>query len=126
MNSVSCEAVDLAFKIVKKNLDYDLSDVLLKQLNKNVDSVKTSKNNSFKFGSLLVFLFFYVQKFFPSKGTVVWRKDTPILYQINEFIRDMGVNLKKVMDNYFEVFKEKMNNRFWIPDSTKTCGRLQG
>ena len=42
LNSVSCEAVDLAYKVVKKNLDYDLSDVRLKQLNKNVDSVKTS------------------------------------------------------------------------------------
>ena len=30
LNSVSCEVVDLAFKVVKKNLDYDLSDVLLK------------------------------------------------------------------------------------------------
>ena len=27
----------------------------------------------------------------------------------------MGVNFEKVMDNYFEVFKEKMNNKFWIP-----------
>ena len=88
---------------------------MLKQLNKNVDSVKMSKNNSFKFGSLLVCLFFYVQKFFPSKGIVVWRKDTPILYQINKFIKDMGENLEKVMDKYFEVFKKKMNNRFQIP-----------
>ena len=30
LNNVSCEAVDLAYKVVKKNLDYDLSDVLLK------------------------------------------------------------------------------------------------
>ena len=79
-NSVPCEVVDLAYKVVKKNLDYDLSDALLKQLNKNTDSVKTSKNNSFKFGSLLTCLFFYVQNFFPSKGIVVWRKDTIVLY----------------------------------------------
>jgi len=43
---------------------------------------------------------------------MVWRKDTPILYQINGFIKDMGANFEKVMDNYFEVFNEKMNNRF--------------
>ena len=30
LNSVSCEAVDLAYKVVKKNMDYDLSNVLLK------------------------------------------------------------------------------------------------
>ena len=69
-----------------------------------------------KFGSLLTCLFFYVQKFFPSKGTVVWRKDTLVLYQINEFITGMGENFDSIMDNYFETFKEKMNSRFKIPN----------
>ena len=27
----------------------------------------------------------------------------------------MGANFEKVIDNYFKVFKEKMNNRFRIP-----------
>ena len=109
------EVVDLAYKVVKKNLEYDLVDLMLKQLNKNMESIRTSKNNPCKFGSLLTCLFFYVQKFFPSKGSVVWRKDTPVLYQINEFIAEMGDNFDNIMDNYFEVFKEKMNNRFQIP-----------
>ena len=26
----------------------------------------------------------------------------------------MGEIFESIMDNYFEVFKEKMNNRFWI------------
>ena len=30
LNSVSCEAVDLACKVVKNNLSYDLVDLLLK------------------------------------------------------------------------------------------------
>ena len=30
LNSVSCEAVDLAFKVAKNNLSYDLADLLLK------------------------------------------------------------------------------------------------
>ena len=115
LNTVPCEAVDLAYKVVKKNMEFDLADVLLKQLNKNMDSIRTSKTNPCKFGSLLVCLFFYVQNFFPSKGTVVWRKDIPVLYQINEFIAELGINFDKVMDNYFEDFKERMNNRFRIP-----------
>jgi len=115
LNSVPCEAIDLAYKIVKKNMKFDLANVLLKQLNKNMDSIRTTKTNPCKFGSLLVCLFFYVQKLFPSKGAVVWRKDTPIFYQINEFIAKMGMNFDKVMDNYFEYFKERINNRFRIP-----------
>ena len=45
LNNVPCEVVDLAYKVVKKNLEFDLSDLLLKQLNKNMDSIRTSKNN---------------------------------------------------------------------------------
>ena len=75
LNSVTCEAVDLAYKVVKNNLSYDLADLLLKQFNKNMESIWTSKNRPYKFGSLLTCLFFYVQNFFPSKGMVVWRKD---------------------------------------------------
>ena len=110
-----CEAVDLAYKVVKKNLEFDLSDLLLKKLNKNMDSIRTYKNNPYKFGLFLTCLFLYVQKLFPSKASIVWRKDTPILYQINEFIAEMGENFERVMYNYFEMFKEKMNNRFRIP-----------
>lgn len=115
LNSLSCKVVDLAYKVVKNNLSYDLAEFLLRQFNKNMESIRTSKNNPYKFGSLLVCLFFYVHKYFPSKGMVVWRKDVPILHQINEYIVEMGENYVSIMDNYFEVFKEKMNNRIKIP-----------
>ena len=67
------------------------------------------------FGSLLTCLFFYVQKFFPSKGTMEWRKDGLVLYQINEYIAEMGERFDSIMDNYFESFNKKINNRFRIP-----------
>ena len=63
----------------------------------------------------MAYLFFYVQKFFPSKGIVVWRKDVSVLQQINQYITEMGENYVNIMNNYFDVFKEKMNNRFRIP-----------
>ena len=80
-----------------------------------MESIRKSKNNPCKLGSLLTCLFFYVKKFFPSKAYFVWRKDVPILYQINEYIAKMGENYKSIMDNYFDSFKEKMNNRYQIP-----------
>ena len=88
-----------------------------------MESIQTSKNNPCKFGSTLTCLFFYVQNFFPSKGIIEWRKDVPILYQINEYIAELGENFEGIMDSYFEAFKEKMNNRFWIP---QIGGRFQG
>ena len=38
-NSISCEVVDLAYKVVKNNLSFDLVELLLNQLNKNMDSI---------------------------------------------------------------------------------------
>ena len=72
-----------------------------------MERIRTSKNNPCKFSSLLTCLFFYVQIFFPSKGTIVWRKDVLVLYQINEYISEMGENYVSIMDNYFDAFKEK-------------------
>ena len=40
----------------------------------------------------------------------------PVLYQINEYIAKMGESFDSIMDNYFDAFKEKMNNRFRIPE----------
>lgn len=114
-NNIPYEVVDLALKVVKNNLSFNLVELLLSQLGKNMESIQVSKNNSCKFGSLLTCLFFYVQKFFPSKGTMVWRKDTPIFYQINEFMAKMGENFQSIMDAYFETFKEKMQRRYRIP-----------
>ena len=39
-----------------------------------------------------------------------------MLYQINEHIVEMGENYNSIMENYFDVFKENMNNRFRIPN----------
>lgn len=81
-NSVPCAVVDLAYKIVKKGMKVDLCEVLLKNLFENLNTIrKPKKNNSantLKFGSLLVCMFFYFEKFFPSVGKVVWELHQPI------------------------------------------------
>ncbi len=38
-----------------------------------------------------------------------------VLYQINEYIVEMGENYSSIMDNYFDASKEKMNNGYRIP-----------
>ena len=39
LNSISCEAKDLAYKVVKNNLSFDLVELILNLLNKNMDSI---------------------------------------------------------------------------------------
>ena len=38
----------------------------------------------------------------------------PLLYQINEYITEMGKNFDSIMDSYFDTFKEKIRNMFKI------------
>lgn len=114
-NSVPCEAVDLAYKITKNHLSFDLVELQLVQMNKNLESIQVAKPNPWKYDSLLVCLFFYIHKFFPSKGVVVWKKDRPVVYQINEYIVELGDNFESIMDAYFEDFKERMQSRYRIP-----------
>ena len=108
LNNVSCEAVDLAYKVVKNNMSFNLAELMLNQFNKNMESIRTSKNNPCKFDSLLFCLFF------PSKGSIIWIKYVPILYHYNEYIVEMGENFVSIMDNYFDSFKEKMNRKYRI------------
>lgn len=114
-NSVPYEVVDLAYKIVKKDLVFDLPELQLVQFCKNLENIQATKPNPWKFGSLLVCLFFYAQDLFPSKGIVVWEKDRPVLYQINDFITELGDNFANILGAYFDKFKEKMENGFRIP-----------
>lgn len=71
LNNISCKFVDLAYKVVKNNLSFNLAKLLLNQFNQNMERIKVSKNNPCKFDSLLTCLFFYIQNFFPSKFFVV-------------------------------------------------------
>lgn len=70
LNNILCEAMDLAYKVVKNIFSFDLVKLQLNQLSKNMESIQVSKINPCKFGSLLTCLFFYVQKKISSKGTM--------------------------------------------------------
>lgn len=108
LNSVSYEVVDLRLKVVKNSLSFNLVELQHNQLIKNMESIRVLKTNPCNFGSLLTCQFFYVQKLFPSKGTIVRKKDMHVVYQINEFIAEMGDNFEGIMDAYFETLKKRM------------------
>lgn len=114
-NIVPCMAVDLGYKIVKKGHKYDIIELKLRQLIENMKTIRVARSNTYKFGSLLVCIFFYMKNYFHSTSQVNWRTDTPAIYQINDFIQILGENFDSVMNEYFENFKEGMDQRFRIP-----------
>ena len=76
----------MAYKLVKKDHTYDLAELMLQQINENLGAIRKSKGAQCKFGSILVWMFFYVMKAFPSFWKVNWNEDKTIVDQINKFI----------------------------------------
>ena len=52
----------------------------------NLGAIRKTKSAQYKFGSILVCIFFYVHSTFPSFGIVVWKTNRSIVVQIGEFI----------------------------------------
>ena len=79
LNSVLCIAVDVAYKLVKKDHTYDLAELMLQQINENLGAIRKSKGAQCKLGLVLVCMFFYVMKEFPSFGKVNWDQNKTIV-----------------------------------------------
>ena len=65
LNSVPCIAVDVGYKIVKRDHTYDLAELQLQRIMENLGAIRRTKGAQCKFGSILVCIFFYVQNEFP-------------------------------------------------------------
>lgn len=83
----------------------------------NLGAIRKAKSAQCKFGPILVFIFFYVQKTFPSFGTMRWKTNRSVVVQINEYIEQLGENFESLMTSYFEEFKKSMKERMRIPVS---------
>lgn len=60
LNSVPCIAVDVGYKLVKKDHTYDLAKLQLQQINENLAAIRKTKGEQCKFGAILTCIFFYV------------------------------------------------------------------
>ena len=57
LNSVPCIAVDVGYKLVKKDHTYDLVELQLQQINENLEAIQRSKGVQCKFGMhMLLFI----------------------------------------------------------------------
>ena len=70
INSIPCIAVDMGYKMVKRDHTYDLAELLLQQINENFGAIRKTKGAQCKYRAILVCIFFYVQREFPSFGKI--------------------------------------------------------
>ena len=60
IKSIPCVAVDMGYKMVKRDHTYDLAKLLLQQINENLRAIRKTKGAQCKYGAILVCIFFYV------------------------------------------------------------------
>lgn len=98
--------VDQAWKVFMKDHEYDLVELQRLQSTKNLISIRKTKKLMCKFGSLVMCIFFYIQKYFLSIGNIAWEQGKPVIRKINEYITQLGENFENVMDAYLEELKK--------------------
>lgn len=79
LNSVPCMAMDVDYKLVKKDQTYDLAELQLQQINENLSAIRRKKGTQYKFGAVLVCIFIYVQNEFPSFGKVTLKTNRIVI-----------------------------------------------
>ena len=72
----------------------------------NLGAIRKTKSAQCRFGSILIFIFFYVQNTFPSFGTMGWKTNRLVVVQIGEYIEQLGENFESSMTSYFKDFKK--------------------
>lgn len=68
LNSAPHIAIDMGYKIVKKDHTYYLVELQFQQLIENLGAIRRTKSVQYKFRSILVCIFFYVHNTFPTFG----------------------------------------------------------
>ena len=86
LNSVPCVAIDIGYKMVKRDHTYDLAKLQLQQINENLEAIRKTKREQCKFGKILVCIFFFMQNEFPSFGKVDLKTNKSVMVQINDYI----------------------------------------
>jgi len=118
-NSIPGTAIYTAYEMLRKNADYDLCQLLLNQLMENLQKIKKDKKNSFKYGGLILCLFFYFMNELPGSNGWVWENDRPIAIQIRDYLHGLGDNKAQniALWGYFKNFQNMMQARERIPQS---------
>lgn len=72
----------------------------------NLNKVKKDKKNTFKYGTLILCLFFYFMNELPGKKSMCWTSDKPISIQIREHLNNIGdSNARRIaLWGYFKNF----------------------
>lgn len=116
-NSISGTTIYTAYQILKEDKLYDLCGVLQSELLNNLKKIKQDKKHVFKFGTLIICLYFYFMNEVPDAGKVQWACDGPVMMQIKENLDGLGdaQAQRAILWGYFKTFQSMTQSRERIP-----------
>lgn len=102
----------------RENKKYDLCEFLQCELLKNI-KIKENKKQPFKYGSLLLCIFFYFMNEVPRVGKVQWAFDRLVGVQIREYLYNSSDSKVRNANlwGYFKNFQQEMHERERIPQT---------
>lgn len=86
-NLVIATVIHVAQDMVEKNFDYDLCELLQQQL---MEKLEIKKKYVFKYGILVMCLFFYFSREVSMVGIVNWSSARLVAHQIGDYMRGLG------------------------------------
>lgn len=91
--------------MIVEDASFDLCTYMQRQLLVNLKSIKQDNALRFKFGKLLVVLFFYFQGYFSGVGHIQWFADQLVTKQIKGSLQVVGTGYPEVLNKYFDDFR---------------------
>lgn len=113
MKFVSGTAIYVTYDMLRENNKYDLCKLLRTKLIKNLKKIKENKKHPFKYGTLLLCIFFYFKNEISGVGPMQWAFDRPVGVQIQEYLysyNDSKVQITNLW-GYFKNFQEEIHER---------------
>lgn len=105
--------VHVTYLMVKENAEYDLCEIIWRQLLDNIEMSK-SEMYLFRYGSLIVCLVFYFLNTLPRAENVAWRNDMTIGSKIKGYLDGLD-DSSKMCRNFFVKLRSDLFLRNRIP-----------
>lgn len=112
IDCVNGRLILMAYKMAKDNMNYNVCEVLRVHLLENLKQIKQAKGKTFRFGSLILYLFFHITHKFPRLN--FWT-NKPTMTQIYSHYLSQQDIFDFEISGMFKVFQMEMKARHRIP-----------
>lgn len=115
-DEVSAGFINAVYKMCVDKVEVNLCEILKQQLFDNLERIKKNKYASFRFGSLITYLFFQILKRFSNMPQSKWKSDKCKMELMSRYYRKTSEDhMVSNINSLIRTFQTKMKKRVRIP-----------